>query len=152
MMLEPSPASRPAIGVSLAVFRKGLVLVATRMKPPFVGIYSLPGGHLEAGETLEEAALRELYEEVGVTARVIAFNQHVETVSWDSALQYSKYSRHFVIASFVGEWLSGEPRPGPEAGEVRWVAPQDLKHLPTTPGLIPVVEAASRIFARESLA
>lgn len=124
------------------------MLVATRTKPPFVGIYSLPGGHLEAGETMEEAALRELYEEVGVTARVIAFNQHVETVNWANA---SQYSRHFVIASFVGEWLSGEPRPGPEAGEVRWVAPQDLKHLPTTPGLIPVVEAASRIFARESI-
>ena len=148
MMPQSSPASRPAIGVSLAVFRHGLVLVATRTKPPFVGVYSLPGGHLEAGETLQEAALRELYEEVGVTARVISFNQHVETVNWENA---SQFSQHFVIASFVGIWLAGEPRPSAEAGEVMWVAPRDLGRLPTTPGLIPVVEAASKIFTRENV-
>jgi ADP-ribose pyrophosphatase YjhB (NUDIX family) len=148
MMPQSSPAQRPVLGVSLAVFRHGRVLVATRTKPPFTGAYSLPGGHLEAGETLQEAALRELYEEVGVTARIIAFNQHVETIRWEGA---KDLPRHFVIASFVGTWLAGEARPGAEAGEVMWVAPHDLQRLPTTPGLIPVVEAASNILTRENV-
>lgn len=140
----PSP---PALGVSIAVFRAGRVLVATRTKPPFEGAFSLPGGHVEAGETLEAAALRELYEEVGIKARIIGFNQLVETVRFKTA---QKLPRHFVIASFVGAFVDGEIRPSPEVGEVKWVAPEELHRLPVTPGLIPVVEDARRIFARQA--
>ncbi len=146
MTAKPTPSSPPVLGVSLAVFRQGLVLVATRTKPPFEGAFSLPGGHVEAGETLQEAALRELYEEVGVTARIIGFNQHVETIRWENANQLC---RHFVIASFVGAWVSGDGRLSPEVGEILWVAPHDLSRLPTTPGLAAIVEDASKIFARE---
>jgi ADP-ribose pyrophosphatase YjhB (NUDIX family) len=146
MMEKSTPLPRPVLAVSLAVFRDGLVLVATRTKPPFEGAFSLPGGHVEAGETLEAAALRELNEEVGVTARIVAFNQHVETIRYENANQLS---RHFVIASFVGAWVSGDGRLSPEVGEIRWVAPHDLNGLRTTPGLPAIVADASRIFARE---
>ena len=141
--------SRPALGVSIAVFREGRVLVATRTKPPFVGAYSLPGGHVEAGETLEQAALRELYEEVAVTARIIGFNQHVETIRWENARQLS---RQYVIASFVGAWVSGEGRPNHEVGEILWITPQELVKLPTTPALSAIVEDARRIFAQRACA
>ncbi len=137
----------PALGVSIAVFRRGLVLVATRTKPPFEGAYSLPGGHVEAGETLEQAALRELREEVDVTARIIGFNQHVETIRWKNSDQLG---RHFVIASFVGAWIAGEGRPSLEAGEVRWLHPEALAHLPVTPGLCAVVASAAKIFAEKT--
>jgi 8-oxo-dGTP diphosphatase len=149
MTQHASTQARPALGVSIAVFREGRVLVATRTKPPFVGAYSLPGGHVEAGETLEQAALRELYEEVGVTARIIGFNQHVETIRWENA---SQLSRQYVIASFVGAWVSGEGRPSPEVGEILWIAPQELAKLPTTPALSTIVEDASRIFAQRACA
>ena len=145
---SPAPAP-PALGVSIAVFRDGRVLVATRAKPPFAGAYSLPGGHVEAGETLEQAALRELYEEVAITARIIGFNQHVETIRWANA---TRLARQYVIASFVGVWVSGEARPSPEVGEIRWVTPQELNGLPTTPGLSAIVEDASRIFAQRGCA
>lgn len=143
-MTDPLP---PALGVSIAVFRHGLVLVATRIKPPFAGAYSLPGGHVEAGETLEQAALRELREEVDVTARIIGFNQHVETIRWDNARQLR---RHYVIASFVGAWVAGEGRPSAEVGDIQWLRPEALAQLPLTPGLQAVVDAASRIFAEKT--
>lgn len=144
-----SALARPTLGVSIAVFREGRVLVATRTKPPSAGAYSLPGGHVEAGETLEQAALRELYEEVAVTARIIGFNQHVESIRWENA---SQLRDQYVIASFVGAWVSGEGRTSPEVGEIRWVTPHELAKLPTTPGLLTVVEDAARIFAQSGCA
>ena len=73
------------LAASVAVFRDGKVLLATRTKPPADQLWSLPGGKVEAGETLEEAALRELDEEVGVTARILGFNRHVEIFGRDAA-------------------------------------------------------------------
>jgi 8-oxo-dGTP diphosphatase len=132
---------RPYLGVSIAVFRAGRVLLARRTKPPFAGAFSLPGGLVEVGETLEAAALRELHEEVRVDARIVAFNHHVESIDRDNA---GKIRHHYVIASFVGEWIGGEAKPGPEAGEAVWVEPARIAGLDCTPQLIGMVEAAQR--------
>jgi ADP-ribose pyrophosphatase YjhB (NUDIX family) len=128
------------LAASIAVFRAdGRVLLATRTKPPAADVWSLPGGKVEAGETLEQAALRELSEEVGVTARILAFNRHVEIIQRNEA---GEVSHHFVVASFVGEWLDGEPMPGPEAGQVLWADPFRLGGLATTRDLAGVLKAA----------
>ena len=132
---------RPYVGVSVAVFRAGRVLLARRTKPPFTGAFSLPGGLVEIGETLEAAALRELREEVHIDARIVAFNRHVESIDRDSA---GKIRHHYVIASFAGEWIAGEAKPGPEAGEAVWVEPARLSGLDCTPHIVAVVEAAQR--------
>ncbi|MGA7385801.1 MAG: NUDIX hydrolase [Methylocella sp.] len=136
---------RPYLGVSVAVFRAGRVLLARRTKPPFAGAFSLPGGLVEAGETLAAAALRELREEVNVDARIVAFNRHVESIDRDSS---GKIRHHYVIASFAGEWIAGEAKPGPEAGEAVWVEPSRLAGLDCTPQLVGVIEAAQRALTR----
>lgn len=133
---------RPVLAASVAVFRDGKVLLATRTKPPADQLWSLPGGKVEVGETLEEAALRELQEEVGVSARIVGFNRHVEIFGRDAA---GKVTHHFVVASFVGEWLSGEPQPGPEAGAVMWADPLKLGGLATTRELADVLRRARMI-------
>jgi ADP-ribose pyrophosphatase YjhB (NUDIX family) len=134
----------PRLGVSIAVFREDRVLLASRTRPPFAGAFSLPGGLVELGESLEEAALRELREEVAVTARVLGFNRHVEAIDRDPA---GAIRHHFVIVSFVAEWLAGEGTPGPEAGTILWAKPQDLSALTTTPNIAAVVEQARHLRA-----
>lgn len=139
-------AARPVLAASVAVFRAdGRVILATRTSPPASGVWSLPGGKVEAGETLEQAALRELSEEVGVSARIVGFNRHVEIIHRDGA---DLVSHHFVVASFVADWLGGEPQAGPEAGAVMWADPFDLGGLPTTRQLGEVLRAAHRLWER----
>ncbi len=132
---------RPILAVSAAVFRSGTVLLARRAKAPMIGCWSLPGGVVEVGETLAEALARELEEEVGVEAEVVAFNRHVEPILRDAA----RIKAHFVIASFVARWRSGEPRTSEEVSAVRWARPEECAALPATPGLQEIVASAARI-------
>ncbi|MBV9431816.1 MAG: NUDIX hydrolase [Hyphomicrobiales bacterium] len=132
----------PLLATSLAVIRDGRILLATRTKPPAQGLFSLPGGLVEAGETLEEAALRELKEEVGVTASIVGFNDHVEVIDRDKD---GKVARHFVIASFVANWESGQGTPSTEAGEVIWAKPDEIDGLPTTLGLLRIATRAFQV-------
>ena len=100
-------------------------------RAPLAGVYSLPGGAVKVGETLRQAAARELMEEVGVEADILAFIDHVEPIARDG----ERVRAHFVIAAFVGRWLAGEPRLTPEADAVVWVDPLAIGDYPTTPEL-----------------
>ena len=133
--------ARPIVAVSVAVFRAGRVLLARRAREPMAGRFSLPGGVVELGETLVEAARRELAEEVGVEADIVAFNRHVEPI----VREEMRVRAHFVIVSFVARWRRGEGRISAEVDEVAWIDPADCGSLPTTPGLAEVLESAARI-------
>ena len=133
--------TRPILAVSAAVFRDGRVLVARRARAPLVGLYSLPGGLVEVGETLRAAAARELAEEVGVAADILAFVDHVEPIRFERG----RAREHYVIAAFVARWKSGEARAGLEADAVAWVEPSEVARLPTTPELPAIVAKAARL-------
>jgi 8-oxo-dGTP diphosphatase len=132
--------TRPLLAVSVACFRDGKVLLATRTRPPALGALSLPGGLVEPGERLVEAALRELQEEVEVEADIIGFNGHAERIERDND---GRVKQHYVIASFVARWMSGEPQAGPEAGEIVWADPLALDGLPLTEGLRALLRRAA---------
>lgn len=132
--------ARPILAASVAVFRAGRVLLAERVHPPAADCFSLPGGLVEVGETLEAAALREVFEETGVTARITGFNGHVEVIGRDAA---DRVERHFVVASFVGAWVSGEGEVGDEARSILWADPLALDDLALTPGLAPLLAKAA---------
>ena len=132
---------RPVLAASVAVFRDGRVLLARRANAPLKGLYSLPGGKVEIGETMREAALRELMEEVGVVARIACFNDHVEAITRSEGGVQS----HYVIASFAARWVSGEPRTSADAEEVAWVGVDEIANLPTTPGLHQIVASAAAL-------
>ena len=138
--------ARPILAASVAVLRDGRVLLARRDTPPGAGRFSLPGGLVEPGETLAEAAQRELVEETGVSARIVGFNRHVEVVERDEA---GAVRRHLVVASFAAVWLSGEGVVGPEAREILWATRDEVAALPVTDQLAPVLDGAWRLGAPE---
>jgi ADP-ribose pyrophosphatase YjhB (NUDIX family) len=131
--------SRPFLAASVAVLRDGRALVAARGRGALAGRYSLPGGLVEPGETLAEAALRELREEVGVGAELIGFVDHAEVIERD---EDARVRHHFVVCAHAARWLSGEPQASEEALDVRWVTQHEILLLPTTPGLAGILQKA----------
>ena len=134
---------RPYLAVSAAIIRDGHVLVARRAKGASTGLFTLPGGVVEAGETLHQAIVREVAEETEIVIEPVALAGHREFITRDTA---GRVERHFVILCFAARWLAGEGKPhADELSEVRWVRPAELASLRTTDGLAEIVAAA---FAR----
>jgi 8-oxo-dGTP diphosphatase len=133
--------ARPILAVSAAVFREGRVLVARRAREPMLGRFSLPGGVVEVGETLAEALARELDEEVGIEADIVAFNRHVEPIVREG----ERIRAHFVMCTFVARWRRGEARLSDEVDAVDWITPEACDGLWATPELAEIVASASRL-------
>ena len=131
--------TRPFLAVSAAILRDGKVLVVRRARNPASGLYSLPGGVVEVGETLAEAVKREVDEETALVVEPIALAGYREVVARDAD---DKVERHFVILPFAARWIAGEPKLNEELSEWRWVDPAEIASMPTTPGLAEIVAKA----------
>jgi ADP-ribose pyrophosphatase YjhB (NUDIX family) len=131
--------TRPIVAVSAAIVRDGRVLIARRARAPANGIYTLPGGVVEVGETLHEAVRREIMEETGLTIEPVALAGYSERIARD---RNDGVELHFVILPFAARWLAGEPNVNEELAEVRWLLPSELAALPTTEGLAEIVATA----------
>lgn len=130
---------RPFLAVSAAILRDGKVLIVRRARKPALGVYTLPGGVVEAGETLEQAIVREVKEETALDIAPVTLAGHREVVIRDDE---GRVERHFVILCFAARWLGGEPALNEELDEARWVDPAELAGLKTTDGLADIVAAA----------
>ena len=130
---------RPILAVSAAVFRGGRVLVVRRARPPAYGLFTLPGGGVEAGETLIEAVVREVAEETGLAIAPVALAGHREVIERD---RDGRVERHFVILAFAALWRAGEPALNAELDDYRWLDPDALGTLKTTEGLPQIIAAA----------
>jgi 8-oxo-dGTP diphosphatase len=131
--------NRPILAVSAAIIRDGRVFIARRARGPALGVWTMPGGMVEAGETLAEALKREIVEETSMDIEPVALAGHREVVVRD---QDGKVSRHFVIMCFASRWIGGETRLNDELDESRWIHPKELGELKTTDGLAEIVAAA----------
>jgi 8-oxo-dGTP diphosphatase len=132
---------RPFLAVSAAIVRAGQVLVVRRAREPAKGLFSLPGGVVEIGETLTQALVREVREETNLLVEPVALAGFRETITRD---RDNRVERHFVILPFAARWLAGEPVLNEELSEARWLHPDELAPLPTTPGLAEIVATALR--------
>ena len=112
------------------VFRKNRVLLVKRGKPPARGTWAIPGGSVHLGETLAQAAEREVREETGVVIRAGAPVYTFDVVERDErgAVRF-----HYVIVDLAAEYVSGEPRPADDALDARWFAAAELEHLQVNP-------------------
>ena len=133
---------RPLLAVSAAIFRNGKVLVVRRARKPALNLYTLPGGVVEAGETLIDAVVREVREETSLLIEPIGLAGHREVIARDSQ---GKVERHFVILCFAARWLGGEPVLSDELDHSLWLDPSELGNYRTTDGLAEIVTAATTL-------
>lgn len=131
--------TRPYLAVSAAIFRDGRVLIVRRARAPANGLYTLPGGGVELGETLEEAVVREVREETSLAVEPIALAGYRQAIARDAQ---GGVERHFVILPFAARWISGEVLLNEELGEAHWLEPSAIADLKTTEGLALIVQAA----------
>ncbi len=131
--------SRPILAVSAAIMRDGRVFLARRATGPALGRYTMPGGVVEAGETLAAAVVREIMEETGMTIEPVALAGHREVVTRDAG---GRVERHFVVLCFASRWRAGEPALNEELSEYHWIEPERLSEFETTDGLAEIVAEA----------
>jgi 8-oxo-dGTP diphosphatase len=136
--------TRPYLAVSAAIFRDGRVLIVRRGRPPARGLYTLPGGGVEVGETLADAVIREVREETGLAIAPLALVGFREAIARDAA---GRVERHFVILPFAARFIGGEIALNEELAEADWREPAELAGLKTTDGLAEIVAAAAERIA-----
>ena len=115
----------PIPGVGAIVVGKKGILLARRDKPPGTGLWSIPGGGVEVGETQEESVVREVKEETGILCSVIKFVSTVDLITLDAD---GKVEYHFLLNHYLARALTEDARPEFSNGEVGWFHPN---HLPS---------------------
>jgi ADP-ribose pyrophosphatase YjhB (NUDIX family) len=139
--------TRPYLAVSAAIFRDGRVLIVRRARPPAQGLYTLPGGGVELGETLEQAVIREVREETALDVAPVGLVGFRQAIAHDGA---GRVERHFVILPFAARFVGGEISLNDELAEAHWLEPAEIAGFKTTEGLHEIVVAAQeRIAARQ---
>lgn len=139
-MIDPRAyPQRPFLAVSAAIIHCGKVLIVRRARPPAHGLYTLPGGGVELGETLIEATAREVREETALEIEPFALAGHREVIARDAE---GRVQRHFIILCFAARLLSGNIALSEELSEARWIEQRELEGLATTEGLPEIVASA----------
>jgi len=115
--------NHPRVAVGAVVFREDRVLLVLRGKPPAEKQWSIPGGCVELGETLQEAAEREIVEEAGI---IIQAKNPICTFDVIERDENGDIRFHYVIVDLAADYVSGELRAGDDAVAVSWVLPKEL--------------------------
>lgn len=126
----------PIASVGLVVLKGTEVLLVKRAREPHEGFWSIPGGVIELGETLEQAAKREVWEECGVEIEVRGVVEVVERILRDSQ---GGVRFHYAIVDLWATYLGGELRASSDVLEAHWVREGDLSRYQLTEGLLPII-------------
>ena len=133
------------VGVGGVVIDDGRALLIRRGSEPLRGEWSIPGGTLELGETLQEGVARELREETGLEVRVLDLIEVFDRIfpgEGAEALQPARAPRfHFVIADYLCERICGTARAGSDVTDVAFAAEEELEKFGLT-------ETATRVLKK----
>jgi mutator protein MutT len=127
--------------VGALIIRRGRVLLAERGHEPLKGVWSLPGGVVEVGETLETAIRREVREETGLEVKVTRLFEIFERIMPD---EKGRSEYHYVLLDYLCRPAGGALAAGDDVSRVEWVAEGDLKEYDITEGTKAVIRRAFR--------
>ncbi len=117
---------RPIPGVAALTLRGREVLLVERGKAPARGLWGLPGGAVEVGETLEEGVAREVLEETSVVIKPVELLTIFNSINRDDE---GKVRTHFILFEYFCEYVSGDVVAGDDAPDARWVSIDDLDSI-----------------------
>ena len=132
---------RPVLGVGALIFNRDKILLVERGKEPLKGYWSLPGGMLETGETLEQGVIREVHEETGLDVKPLKVLEIFERIIRDTqgAPEY-----HYVLIDYICRVTGGSLRAADDASRAAWVPRRLLSTYEITTGTLPVIEKGFR--------
>jgi ADP-ribose pyrophosphatase YjhB (NUDIX family) len=131
---------RPFVGVGVVVWRGDELLLIQRGKAPRYGSWSLPGGRQKLGETVREAALREIKEETNLDVDITSLIDVVDSLTHDDD---GKVRFHYTLVDFTAEWRDGTAVAGSDAAGVRWVCADDLDRYELWTETIRIIEMSA---------
>jgi len=135
---ESQSSKRPTAAVGVVVFRDDRVLLVRRGQAPSCGLWAVPGGAVEAGETLAAAAEREVREETGV---IVKAREPVHAFDVISRGTGGEVEHHYVVVDLFADYVGGEPVAGDDAAEAAWVDVEEI-------GVLAVSEETARLVRR----
>jgi mutator protein MutT len=130
---------RPYVGVGAVIVQDGKVLIVKRKYDPLAGQWSLPGGGVELGETLEDSVVREMLEETGLAIEVGPVIEVFDRITRDST---GEVRYHFVLVDYLCWPVGGELRASSDVADARFVEPADLPQYNLTAKANQVIERA----------
>jgi 8-oxo-dGTP diphosphatase len=130
---------RPYVGVGAVIVQDGQVLLVKRKYEPLAGQWSLPGGAVEIGETLESCLVREMVEETGLEVSVGPVIEVFDRITRDDE---GRVMYHFVLVDYLCWPIAGELSAGSDVADARFVDPTELYRYDLTAKAISVIEQA----------
>jgi len=120
---------RPLVGTGALILKDGKLLLVKRGAEPGFGKWSIPGGLVELGETVQEAMVREVKEEVGFDVEVVKLTDTVDTITLD---QNGRVQYHFVVVNFLARIVGGELKTATDILEARWIPVEEVEKCDLT--------------------
>lgn len=132
---------RPHIGVGVMLVRNNKLLLVKRKYDPDAGYWSIPGGHLDLGEGVQDAAVREVYEETGLKTKIIKLAGIIDKIMRD---KIGKIEYHYVLINYFVEQIEGgldqPPIANDDALDAKFVPIKELKEYKLTESLIELLK------------
>jgi mutator protein MutT len=120
----------------MVVCKDGKILLERRARPPRRGQWSLPGGTVELGETVREAAIREMHEEFSIEVEIEKILDVIDRIFRDAQ---GRVQYHFVLVEFLARYKSGELRRAADIGAAEWADPENLQKYGLPPDQVDLI-------------
>ena len=121
---------QPLVGIGAVIIVRGKVLLEKRKNEPGSGQWSIPGGLVELGESVEQTVMREVEEETGLE---VEDPEHIDVVDKIDLDEQGKVKYHFIILDYLVKLKGGQAKAASDAAELQWVQFDDVERYDLTP-------------------